>query len=83
MPLRNWHDICKEDGNTVGTAGQRFREIILFNFDRTEMQRAALAAVGALILSTTVVTAAVGPAMASGTLPATQVQTNVADGRLA
>jgi hypothetical protein len=55
----------------------------MFNFDRTEIQRTLLAAVGALILSTTAVTAAVGPAMASGTAPAAQGQSVVADGSFA
>jgi hypothetical protein len=50
----------------------------MFNFDRNQIQRTALAAVGALILSTTAVTAAVGPAIA-GTAPAAQAQSNVAD----
>ncbi len=36
----------------------------MFKFDRTDFQRFAVAAVGALILSTTAVTAAVGPAVA-------------------
>ncbi len=50
----------------------------MFNFDRSEIQRTVLAAVGALLLSTTAVTAAVGPAMASQTAPA-QAQSIVAD----
>jgi len=52
----------------------------MFNFDHSGFQRAAIAAFGALILSTTAVTAAVGPAMATGTAPAAFVQSGVADG---
>ncbi len=54
----------------------------MFNFDRTDFQRFAVAAVGALILSTTAVGAAVGPAVAVEA-PAGQVQTAVAGGALA
>jgi len=51
----------------------------MFNFDRIDLQRTALAAVGALILSTTAVTAAVGPARAVETAPVAYAQTAVAD----
>lgn len=42
----------------------------MFDFDRIDLQRIAFSAVGALILSTTVVGAAVGPAYAVETGPA-------------
>jgi hypothetical protein len=38
----------------------------MFNFDRTDLQRFAVAAVAAIIFSTTAVTAAVGPGHAVG-----------------
>ena len=50
----------------------------MFNFDRTDFQRFAVAAVGAFILSTTAVTAAVGPAMAVEPASASHSQTEVA-----
>lgn len=36
----------------------------MFNFDKSDVQRVAIAAIGALILSTTMVVSAVGPARA-------------------
>ncbi|HEY0627394.1 MAG TPA: hypothetical protein VGD10_11760 [Allosphingosinicella sp.] len=42
----------------------------MFNFDRTDLQRFAVAAVGALILTGTAVGAAVGPARAVEKAPA-------------
>jgi hypothetical protein len=36
----------------------------MFNFDRTEIQRMVVAAVGALLLSTAAISAAIGPAFA-------------------
>ncbi len=50
----------------------------MFNFDRTDLQRFAVAAVGAFILSTTAVTAAVGPAMAVEPVSTSHSQTGVA-----
>ncbi len=50
----------------------------MFKFDRIDFQRFAVAAVGALILSTTAVTAAVGPAMAVEPASASQAQSEVA-----
>ena len=41
----------------------------MFNFDRIDLQRAAVAAVAAILFSTTAVTAAVGPAHAVGAAP--------------
>ena len=41
----------------------------MFRFDRIDIHRTAVAAVGALILSATAVTAAVGPARAVETAP--------------
>ena len=46
----------------------------MFNFDRTAFQRTATAALGALVLTTTAVTAAVGPARAVETTPIAQLQ---------
>jgi len=43
---------------------QGSRDTKMFKFDDIDFQRIAVAAVGALILTTTVVTAAVGPARA-------------------
>jgi hypothetical protein len=51
----------------------------MFNFKSQVLHRAALAALGTLVLTTTAVTAAVGPAMAVETAPAGYVQTAVAD----
>jgi hypothetical protein len=51
----------------------------MFNFDQKVFQRAAVAALGTLILTTTAVTAAVGPAMAGETASASYAQTAVAD----
>ena len=51
----------------------------MFNFKSQALSRAAVAAIGTLILTTTAVTAAVGPAMAVGTAPSGGVQTVVAD----
>ena len=42
----------------------------MFNFDKTDFQRIAVAAIGALILSTTAVGAAVGPAHGVEAAPA-------------
>lgn len=42
----------------------------MFNFDTIDLQRIATAAVGALVLSTACVAAAVGPARAIETSPA-------------
>lgn len=42
----------------------------MFNFDRIDLQRIATAAVGALVLTTACVGAAVGPAHAVETAPA-------------
>jgi len=44
----------------------------MFKFDHIDLQRIAVAAVGALILSTTAVAAAVGPAIE--TAPSAQAQ---------
>lgn len=41
----------------------------MFKFDKSDLQRFAAAAVGALILSTTMVVSAVGPARAIETSP--------------
>lgn len=41
----------------------------MFNFDTSDIQRVAAAALGALILSTTMVVSAVGPARAIETSP--------------
>ncbi len=41
----------------------------MFKFDKSDFQRVAAAAVGALILSTTMVVSAVGPARAIETSP--------------
>jgi hypothetical protein len=62
-------------------AGQtkRFKEAIMFNFKSQVLHRAALAAIGTLILTTTAVTAAVGPAMAVQAAPSGSAQTVVAD----
>jgi hypothetical protein len=43
----------------------------MFNFDRTDIQRMAVAAVGALLLSTAAISAAIGPAFAVETGPVT------------
>ncbi|MFS0736719.1 hypothetical protein ABC347_06695 [Sphingomonas sp. 1P06PA] len=43
----------------------------MFNFDRSDFQRVAVSAMGALIVSTACVTAAVGPARAAAPAPAT------------
>jgi len=51
----------------------------MFNFKSQVIHRAAVAALGTLILTTTAVTAAVGPAMAVETAPASYAQTVVAD----
>ncbi len=50
----------------------------MFKFDRTDFQRFAVAAVGALILSTAAVTAAVGPAMTVEPISTSVSQTAVA-----
>ena len=50
------------------------------NFDRNLVQRTALTVLGTLILTTTAVSAAVGPAMAVETAPAASVQMQVAGG---
>ncbi len=42
----------------------------MFKFDKTDLQRIATAAVGALVLTTACVSAAVGPARAAETAPA-------------
>ena len=44
----------------------------MFNFDKSDFQRVAAAAVGAFILSTTMVLSAVGPARAIETTPVVQ-----------
>ena len=41
----------------------------MFNFDKSDLQRTLVAALGALILSTTMVVSAVGPARAIETSP--------------
>jgi hypothetical protein len=46
----------------------------MFNFDHIDFQRIAVAAVGALILTTTFVGAAVAPARAIETAPSVHVQ---------
>jgi hypothetical protein len=46
----------------------------MFNFDKDEIQRVALAAIGTVILTTVSVGAAVGPARAIETSPLTQLQ---------
>lgn len=51
----------------------------MFNFNSTDFQRVAFAAVGALVLSTTAVTAAVGPAMVPGAAPVSYAQADVAE----
>jgi hypothetical protein len=48
----------------------------MFKFDRTDMQRIATAAVGALILSTVSVAAAVAPAQAGGSSNAVVASSN-------
>ena len=53
----------------------------MFNFISTDFRQVALAAVGALILSTTAVTAAVGPARAVETASVGAVQTDAAGAR--
>lgn len=53
----------------------------MFHFDFTNFQRAAFAAVGALILSTTAVTAAVGPARAVETASVASLQADTAGAR--
>ena len=50
------------------------------NFDSKVLQRAAVTVLGTLILTTTAVSAAVGPAMAVETAPAASVQMPVAGG---
>lgn len=47
----------------------KVRETNMFKFDKSDFQRVAAAAVGALILSTTMVVSAVGPARAIETTP--------------
>ena len=47
----------------------------MFKFDKSDLQRTVAAALGALILSTTMVVSAVGPARAVETAPAA-VQAN-------
>jgi hypothetical protein len=54
--------------------GTRFRETIMFNFDISDIQRITVAAVGALILASTFVGAAVAPARAVETSPAVHLQ---------
>lgn len=44
----------------------------MFKFDKSDFQRVAAAAVGALVLSTTMVVSAVGPARAIETTPVVQ-----------
>jgi hypothetical protein len=51
----------------------------MFNFRSQVLHRAAVAAIGTLILTATAVTAAVGPAMAVETASSGSVQTVVAD----
>lgn len=41
----------------------------MFNFEHTDLQRIAVAAIGAVILSTAAVSAAVGPALAVEAAP--------------
>ena len=53
----------------------------MFKFDRIDLQRTAVAAVGAFILSTTAVTAAVGPARAVETAPLANAQTVAVEAR--
>ena len=50
----------------------------MFQFDRTDLQRMGVAAIGALILSTTFVGAAVAPARAVETAPAAYAQADIA-----
>jgi len=52
----------------------------MLNFKSQVLHRAAVAALGTLILTTTAVTAAVGPAMADETASATYANAAVADG---
>jgi len=51
----------------------------MFDFNLTNLQRIATAAVGALVLTTVSVSAAVGPARAIETAPITYAQADVAD----
>lgn len=46
----------------------------MFNFDKSDVQRVVTAAIGALILSTTMVVSAVGPARAIERAPAQAAQ---------
>ena len=52
----------------------------MFNIDLKAVRHGAVAALGTLVLTTTAITAAVGPAMAVDTAPAAYAQTAVADG---
>lgn len=46
----------------------------MFNFDKSDVQRVVTATIGALILSTTMVVSAVGPARAIETAEVVQAQ---------
>ena len=51
----------------------------MFNFDKSDLQRTVVAALGALILSTTMVVSAVGPARAIETSPVVVQGTQASD----
>ncbi len=53
----------------------------MFDFDYSDIQRMAVAAVGALILTTTAVGAAVGPARAVETAPLAYAQLQLEEAR--
>lgn len=66
-----WHGSCNSLVNrfSAGELTEGSGETEMFKFDKSEIQRVAAAAVGALILTTTFVGAAVGPARAIETTP--------------
>jgi hypothetical protein len=68
--FRNWHASRNEPGKAAKSGHVTgFREAAMFNFDKFDLQRISVALVGALMLSSLCVGAAVAPAEAAMVVP--------------